>query len=200
MKVGIAGAPSTKQCWNPTGGRVRAAVRTLHARGLCGADQRVADLRAAMGRAMLGVVFGGAASPQLVTQIEALFDLVQNPVKRVLTAPFAYMKRARFYDALRALWQAQGDAGKPSLLKMAGESVTSLARMPSCWSKSRTGCSLSRGRPRTWFSARSRSSPPRPACNAESSRNWKARERSTGRPLKRRPCLSSKRVSRKPAT
>ena len=87
----------------------------------------VADLRAAMGRAMLGVVFGGAASPQLVTQIEALFDLVQNPVKRVLTAPFAYMKRARFYDSLRALWQAQDEAGRPSLLKMAGQSVTSLA-------------------------------------------------------------------------
>ena len=77
----------------------------------------VADLRAAMGRAMLGVVFGGAASPQLVTQIEALFDLVQNPVKRVLTAPFAYLKRARFYDSLRALWQAQNEARKPSLLK-----------------------------------------------------------------------------------
>jgi len=85
-----------------------------------------ADVRAAMGRAMLGVVFGGAASPQLVTEIEALFDLVQNPVKRALTAPFAYFKRARFYDALRALWQAQNDALKPSLLKMAGRSVTGL--------------------------------------------------------------------------
>ena len=85
----------------------------------------VADLRAAMGRAMLGVVFGGAASPQLVTQIEALFDLVQNPVKRLLTAPFAYLKRARFYDSLRTLWQVQNEA-KPSLLQMAGRSVTSL--------------------------------------------------------------------------
>jgi cytochrome P450 len=86
----------------------------------------VADLRAAMGRAMFGVVFGGAAAPSLVTEIEALFDLVQNPVKRVLTAPFAYFKRARFYDELRALWQAQNQALKPSLLQMAGRSVTSL--------------------------------------------------------------------------
>jgi cytochrome P450 len=86
----------------------------------------VADLRAAMGRAMLGVVFGGAASPQLVTEIEALFDLVQNPVKRVLTAPFAYFKRARFYGSLRALWQAQNQALTPSLLQMAGRSVTGL--------------------------------------------------------------------------
>ena len=86
----------------------------------------VADLRAAMGRAMLGVVFGGAASPQLVPEIEALFDLVQNPVKRVLTAPFAYLKRARLYDSLRALWQAQNAALKPSLAQMAGRSVTRL--------------------------------------------------------------------------
>jgi cytochrome P450 len=86
----------------------------------------VADLRAAMGRAMLGVVFGGAAPPELVTQIEALFELVQNPLKRVLTAPFAYFKRARLYETLRALWQAQADARKPSLLNMAGRSGTSL--------------------------------------------------------------------------
>jgi cytochrome P450 len=82
----------------------------------------VADLRAAMGRAMLGVVFGGAAPPQLVTEIEALFDLVQNPVKRLLTAPFAYLRRARFYDSLRALWQAQ-NAAKPSLLQVASRST-----------------------------------------------------------------------------
>jgi cytochrome P450 len=86
----------------------------------------VADLRAAMGRAMLGVVFGGAAAPQLVTEVEALFDLVQNPVKRVLTAPFAYVRRARFYDSLRALWQAQNDTVEPSLLQMAGRFATSL--------------------------------------------------------------------------
>jgi len=72
------------------------------------------------------VVFGGAASPQLVAQIEALFGLVQNPVKRVLTAPIAYFKRARLYDSLRALWQAQNPALKPSLLQMAGRSVTGL--------------------------------------------------------------------------
>jgi cytochrome P450 len=86
----------------------------------------VADLRAAMGRAMLGVVFGAAASSQLVTEIEALFDLVQNPVKRVLTAPFAYFKRARLYDSLRTLLQSQNGADKPSLLQMADRSVTRL--------------------------------------------------------------------------
>ena len=86
----------------------------------------VDDLRAAMGRAMLGVVFGGAAPPALVTEIEALFGLVQNPVKRVLTAPFAYFKRARLYDSLRALWQARNQALKPSLLQMAGRSAADL--------------------------------------------------------------------------
>jgi cytochrome P450 len=86
----------------------------------------VADLRAAMGRAMLGVVFGGAAPPQLVAEVEALFGLVQDPVKRVLTAPLANLKRARFYDSLRALWQAQSEAREPSLLQMAGRSATRL--------------------------------------------------------------------------
>jgi cytochrome P450 len=86
----------------------------------------VADLRAAMGRAMLAVVFGGAASPRLVAEIEALFGLVQNPVKRLLTAPLAYFKRARLYDSLRALWRAQTAALKPSLLQMAGRSPAGL--------------------------------------------------------------------------
>jgi len=86
----------------------------------------VTDLRAAMGRAMLGVVFGGAAAPQLVREIEALFDLVQNPLKRVLMGPFAYFKRARLYDSLRALWQAQNDGRQPGLLQVAQRCASGL--------------------------------------------------------------------------
>jgi cytochrome P450 len=85
-----------------------------------------ADLRAAMGRAMLGVVFGGAAPPELVPEIEALADLMQKPVKRLLTAPLVSVRRARLYGSLRTLWQAQNEARKPSLLKMAGRSAAGL--------------------------------------------------------------------------
>jgi cytochrome P450 len=82
-----------------------------------------ADVRAAMGRAMLGVVFGGAAPAELVPRIESLFGLVQHPLKRLLTAPFAYLKRGRLYGALRELWGAGTQARAPSLLEVARRSV-----------------------------------------------------------------------------
>jgi cytochrome P450 len=82
-----------------------------------------ADVRAAMGRAMLGVVFGGVASAELVPRIESLFDLAQHPLKRLLTAPFAYIKRARLYGALRELWVGRTAAQAPSLLEMARRSA-----------------------------------------------------------------------------
>jgi cytochrome P450 len=86
----------------------------------------VADLRSAMGRAMLGVVFGGEAPPSLVQEIETLFGYVQSPVKRLLCAPYAYWKRARLYGALRRLWQEQNKSANPSLLQMAGRAAATL--------------------------------------------------------------------------
>jgi cytochrome P450 len=85
-----------------------------------------AGLRNAMGRSMLGVVFGGEAPPSLVQEIETLFGYVQSPVKRVLCAPYAYWKRARLYGALRQLWQEQNKSAGPSLLHMAGRSAATL--------------------------------------------------------------------------
>jgi cytochrome P450 len=86
----------------------------------------VSDLRAAMGRAMLGVVFGGKAPSSMVGDIETLFGLVQDPVKRILVAPYAYWKRRRLYHALRALWQEQRAAATPSLLRVAGGAEVAL--------------------------------------------------------------------------
>ena len=82
----------------------------------------VAELRAAMGRAMLDVAFGGNAAPRLAQEIQTLFGLVQSPLRRALTAPWAHRRRARFYDSLRALWE-DGDAGvNLSLLPIARRS------------------------------------------------------------------------------
>jgi cytochrome P450 len=77
------------------------------------------DLRSAMGRTMLGVVLGGRAPAELSDDVQALFGLVQNPVKRVLVAPWAYWRRARFYRALRSLWRARESSGSPTLLGIA---------------------------------------------------------------------------------
>lgn len=86
----------------------------------------VAELRAAMSRTMLAVIFAGSAPPRLADDIQKLFQVVQNPVKRVLTAPWAYLRRASFYDGLRALWKAQDAAGNPSLLRMARQAAAQL--------------------------------------------------------------------------
>ena len=85
----------------------------------------VEELRAAMGRTMLAVAFGGNAPPRLTQDVQRLFGLVQHPLKRVLTAPWAYWRRASFYERLRALWSARGGA-KPSLLGIAGRSAAEL--------------------------------------------------------------------------
>ncbi len=89
------------------------------------------DLRAAMGRAMLGVVFAGEAPASLVKDMEFLFGLVQAPVKRMLLAPYAYWKRRRLYERLRTLWRAQRTGARPSLLNVAAraDSVLDEAEM-----------------------------------------------------------------------
>ena len=86
----------------------------------------IADLRGAMGRTMLEVVFGGQAPAQLVDEIERLFGLVQNPIKRALTAPCAARLRERFYHTVRARWAEQRTSGAPSLLRMAYRAAGSL--------------------------------------------------------------------------
>jgi cytochrome P450 len=85
-----------------------------------------AELRAAMGRTMAAIVFGSQAPPRLVDDIEKLFELVQNPVKRVLTAPWAYLRRGRFYDALRMVWMAPDLGVDPSLLLIARHEAAQL--------------------------------------------------------------------------
>jgi cytochrome P450 len=87
---------------------------------------RIEDLRAAMGKAMLGVVFGGYAPPRLVRQIESLFGFVQNPLRRLLLAPWAYLQRARLYRTLSTLPREQIEGGGGSLMCMALSSAKTL--------------------------------------------------------------------------
>ena len=79
----------------------------------------VDDIRAAMRRAMLPIVFGPGAQAHLATDVQTLFDLAQNPVKRILLAPWATRRRARLYGTLRRVWRDTAATNPPSLLGLA---------------------------------------------------------------------------------
>src|SRR5712692_2486266 len=65
----------------------------------------IGQLRATMGETMLGVVFGKDAAPEhLASDVQALFGVVQSPIKRKLLG-FRYARqREQFYRALRQCW------------------------------------------------------------------------------------------------
>lgn len=78
------------------------------------------DIRQRMGTAMLGIVFGeDRGSQQLVADVRALAELVENPVKRIILSPFQRQRRDRVYAALKQLWQESQVVQLPSLLSMA---------------------------------------------------------------------------------
>jgi len=84
------------------------------------------DIRASMRRAMLPIVFGPGAPAQLATDVQALFDLVQNPAKRMVLAPWAARRRARLYGTLRRVWRDTATARPPSLLALAHQAAGDL--------------------------------------------------------------------------
>jgi hypothetical protein len=81
-------------------------------------------IRAAMSRSMLGVVFGGEAPPSVAEDVQALFELVQNPIKRKIKARSARRRRERLYATLRDLWRDPSAARKASLLSAAHDAAT----------------------------------------------------------------------------
>lgn len=81
-------------------------------------------IRAAMARSMLGVVFGGRAPPSVADDVQALFELVQNPIKRVIKARSARRRRERLYATLRNLWRDPSAARTASLLTAAHGAAT----------------------------------------------------------------------------
>jgi cytochrome P450 len=74
------------------------------------------DVRRAMGSVMLTIVAGPNAAPRLGTDVQALFKLVQSPLRRRLAGARGRELRARFYADLRAAWHASGASGGESLL------------------------------------------------------------------------------------
>jgi cytochrome P450 len=99
---------------------LRQAFLTQVHRAFSAPPRTMGDIRAAMGRAMLGIVFGEGVAPEHLTRdVQVLFDLVQHPAKRRLLGPWARTRRARFYGALRKVWREAGPSARPSLVARA---------------------------------------------------------------------------------
>ena len=81
-------------------------------------------IRTAMSRSMLGVVFGGRAPRSVADDVQALFELVQNPIKRVIRARSGRRRRERLYATLRDLWRDPSAAQTASLLTAAHRETT----------------------------------------------------------------------------
>jgi cytochrome P450 len=78
------------------------------------------DIREAMGRAMLGIVFGEGVVPErLAEDIRVLFGLVQSPVKRLLRGGKERERVELLYQSFREAWHRNGGAGDSSLLSIA---------------------------------------------------------------------------------
>ena len=89
-----------------------AAVR----RAFDGPVSSAADVRAAMSRAMVDIVFGpGVAPASIGHDVAELFEYVQSPLKRKLLAPVAARRRARFRAELAEACAAAAASPAPSL-------------------------------------------------------------------------------------
>jgi cytochrome P450 len=99
---------------------VRQAFIASVARAFSAVPRNVDDVRAAMGRSMLAIVFGeGTVSERLVADIQALMGFVLNPVKRRVLGIVGRRRRTRFYRALREAWRRTTSSSPPSLLAVA---------------------------------------------------------------------------------
>jgi hypothetical protein len=81
-------------------------------------------IRSAMSRSMLGVVFAGKAPPSVADDVQGLFELVQNPIKRMIRARSGRRRRERLYATLRDLWRDPAAARNASLLTAAHHAAT----------------------------------------------------------------------------
>ncbi len=80
----------------------------------------IEDIRKCMGQAMLGIVFGQNVAPErLIKDIQVLFSMVGNPIKRILLGRFETKRLENFYQTLEQLWEGSEASEKPCLLSMA---------------------------------------------------------------------------------
>jgi hypothetical protein len=79
----------------------------------------IADIRAAMGRAMTGIVLGDAAgAADAAADVTALFGVVQSPAKRKLLGFRYRTRRDRFHALLERCWEQSTDDA-PTLMALA---------------------------------------------------------------------------------
>ena len=91
----------------------------------------IEDVRAAMGRAMVNIVLGGApngANP--AADVTTLFGIVQSPVKRALLGFLYKRKRDRLYGMLANKWDAAlvEKTQQPNLLSLAAHCAPNVDR------------------------------------------------------------------------
>ncbi|MDZ8056488.1 MAG: cytochrome P450 [Aulosira sp. ZfuVER01] len=97
----------------------QAFLNQIH-RAFSKAVSSIAEIRQCMGIAMLGIVFGENVAPlSLIEDIQVLFSMVGNPIKRMLVGKREQERRAKFYASLRQLWKESELSHQPSLLSMA---------------------------------------------------------------------------------
>jgi cytochrome P450 len=97
----------------------------------------VAGLRAAMGRAMVGIVLGDATpgGAQAAEDVRDLFGVVQNPVKRKLLGWRYRSRHRRLYEVLGRAWDAATPADQTLIARArygapAGDRTTMLEQVP----------------------------------------------------------------------
>jgi cytochrome P450 len=89
----------------------------------------VEDLRAAMSRAMVDIVFGpGVAPASIGHDVAELFEYVQSPLRRKLRAPIGNRLRSRFRAELRAACDAAAASDAPSLAGRAARAARGVSQ------------------------------------------------------------------------
>jgi len=101
-------------------------VREAFARPVSGID----DVRAAMGRAMIKIVVGDlpAGQPDPAADIIALFNAVQNPIRRKLFGFLYRQRHERLYALLARKWSQDATANEHTLLSLARQSARDIDR------------------------------------------------------------------------
>lgn len=78
----------------------------------------IEDIRRCMGKAMLGIVFGGAP-PHLVQDIDVLIGYVQSPVKRMVFGKRQKGRLDRVYSTIEQMWEKNEQPQSPNLIAKA---------------------------------------------------------------------------------
>ncbi|HUQ80117.1 MAG TPA: cytochrome P450 [Gemmatimonadaceae bacterium] len=87
------------------------------------------DVRSAMSRAMVDIVFGpGVAPASIGHDVSELFGYVQSPLKRALLAPVGKRRRARFRAELARACDAAASSSAPSLAGRAARGAHAVSR------------------------------------------------------------------------